>query len=72
MLCGLKLPTGFPGSGDAMSGMTCALPRAMRNELEGDLQMTTTCVGLGGTQERQSCQTSVAAACASPGATQQE
>lgn len=41
---------GFPG--DAKSAAACALSRVTRCELQSNLQMAASCVGLGSTQER--------------------
>ena len=51
--CSLKLSTRCTGSGASWEVQTKVchrldLPRATRHELQNDLQMVTTCAGLGG------------------------
>lgn len=58
--CGLKLSTRCPGSGasqevQAKIATISALPEATWYELQSDLKMAATCVGLGGAQVRPSC-----------------
>ena len=47
----------------------CVLPEASQHELQNDLQMASNCSGLGGAQERPSCEPKLAAVSARPGAT---
>ena len=45
----------------------CALPRAIQHELQSNLQIAATCAGLGGAQERPSCEPRPTATSARPG-----
>ena len=51
------------------SAPTCVLLRATRHELQRIVQMTATCVGLGGAQASPSCEPRLDAASAGPEAT---
>ena len=61
LLCCLRLSTGAlalepPRRCRPGSAVACAMPEASRHELQNDLHMASTCAGLGGAQERPSCQ----------------
>ena len=47
-------------------------PRATRHELQSDVQMAATCAGLGGAQQRPSCEPRLTVVSAWPVATKQE
>ena len=62
------LALGFSGWCKPSSAPTCVLPRATLHELQSNLQMAATRVGLGGFQEKPNCDPKLAATSGQPGA----
>ena len=71
---GLELCTRCNGSGasqevEAKVSHSCVLPGSSGHDLQSDLQVATTCAGLGGAQVKPSCEPRLIADSARPGAT---
>ena len=60
-------PSGGAGQGQPL--LVCVLPQSTQHELQSDLLMAATCVGLGRALERPGCKQRLAAASARAGVT---